>query len=49
MFKEKMFVEYKHMKGQIIFIDESYFTFKPFHSEAILLIYKENWVDVTVI
>jgi hypothetical protein len=49
MLKEKMFVEYKSMKGQIVFIDKSYFTFKPFNTNALLLVYKENWVDVTVL
>ena len=49
MFKNKMFVEYKNMKGQITFMDKIYFTFRPFNSNALLLVYKENWVDVTVL
>ena len=49
MFKEKMFVEFKDMKGQITFIDKSYFVLNPFNSKAFLLVYKEDWGDVTVL
>ena len=49
MLKEKMFVEYKNMKGQITFVDKSYAVFNPFNSKALLVVYKENWVDVTVL
>lgn len=49
MLKEKMFVQYKDMKGQITFTDKSYIVFNPFNSKALLVVYKENWDDVTVL
>jgi hypothetical protein len=49
MFKEKTFVEYKDMKGQITFVDKSYIVFNPFNSRALLVVYKEDWGAVTVL
>jgi hypothetical protein len=49
VFEEKMFVSYKDMNGQIMFIDKQYMTFTPFNSKALLVIYKEDWGDVTVL
>jgi len=49
VFEEKMFVSYKDMNGQIMFIDKSYMTFNPFNSKALLVIYKEDWGNVTVL
>ena len=49
VFEEKMFVSYRHMKGQIMFVDNSYMTFTPFNSKALLVIYKEEWDSVTLL
>jgi len=49
MFEEKMCVQYRDMKGQVKFVDKSYIVFNPFNSSALLLVYKENWDDVTVL
>jgi len=48
-FEEKMTVSYENMIGNIVCITEQYFTFQPNNSNAIILIYKENWKDVTVL
>lgn len=49
IFEEKMYVSYKDMSGQIIFIEKSYMTFTPFDSKALIVIYKEDWKHVTVL
>lgn len=49
MLEEKINVSYKDMKGQIIYMTNNYFTFTPFNSKALILVYKENWKDVTVL
>jgi len=48
-FKEKMFVSYKDMIGTIVCITEQYFTFNPKDSNAVLLVYKNDWSGVTVL
>ena len=49
VFEEKMYVSYKNMSGQIMFVDNSYMTFNPFNSKALIIIYKEDWGNVTVL
>ena len=49
VFEEKMFVSYKDMSGQIMFVDTAYMTFTPFNSKALLVIYKEDWGNVTLL
>lgn len=46
--EEKMFVSYRDMKGKIVFVCDHYATFTPMNSKALLLIYRENWRDVTL-
>jgi len=48
-FEEKMIVSYKDMIGNIVCITKHYFTFNPNNSNAILLVYKNDWKDVTVL
>jgi hypothetical protein len=45
--EEKMFVSYKDMKGNIVFVCEHYVTFTPVNSKALLLIYRDDWKYVT--
>jgi hypothetical protein len=47
--EEKMFVSYKDMKGKIVFVCDSYATFNPINSNALMLIYKNNWTNVTIL
>lgn len=47
-FEEEMYISYQDMKGQIKYVGRKYLTFVPFNSKAILLVYKENWKDVTL-
>ena len=47
--QEKMFVEYKDMKGKIVFVCEDYVTFTPINSAALLVIYRNDWSNMTVI
>jgi hypothetical protein len=49
MLKEKMFVSYKDLKGKIVFVCDHYATFNPINSRALVLIYRDNWKDVTVV
>jgi hypothetical protein len=48
-FKEKMSVSYKDMVGTIVCITEQYFTFNPTNSDAVLLVFKDDWSTVTVL
>jgi hypothetical protein len=48
-FESKMIVSYNNTTGQIDFIGEQYVTFIPENSKASLLIYRQNWKDVTVL
>ena len=48
-FKSKMIVSYNNTTGQIDFVGEQYVTFIPENSKASLLIYRQNWKDVTVL
>jgi len=48
-FEEKMTVSYENMIGNIVCITEQYFTFQPNNSNAILLVYKNDWSGVTVL
>ena len=47
--KEKMCINYDGFKGQIVFVCDQYATFNPFNSKALILIFKENWEDVTLL
>ena len=49
MFEEKMYVQYRDLKGVVTFVSKSYITFNPSDSNALMLIYKENWKNVTVL
>lgn len=46
-FKEKMSVSYRDMIGTIVCITEPYFTFNPNDSNAVLVVYKNEWHLVT--
>jgi hypothetical protein len=48
-FKEKMSISYKDMVGTIVCITEQYFTFNPKDSNAVLLVFKDDWSTVTVL
>lgn len=48
-FEEKMTISYNNRIGNIVCITKHYFTFQPNDSNAIILIYKENWKSVTVL
>ena len=48
-FEEKMFISYKEMSGQVMHVGEKYLTFNPFNSKALLLVYKDQWKDVTLL
>ena len=48
-FNEKMHICYKDLKGQIVHIGEKYMTFTPFDSKALMVIYKNQWSNVTVL
>jgi hypothetical protein len=48
-FESKMIVSYNNTTGLIDFIGEQYITFIPENSKASLLIYKQDWKDVTVV
>ena len=47
--EEKMCIEYKEFKGQVVFKCDDYVTFNPFNTKALLLIYRQNWKDVTLL
>ena len=49
MLEEKMCIEYKEFKGQVVFKCDDYVTFNPFNTKALLLIYRQNWKDVTLL
>lgn len=49
VFEEKMFVSYKNMNGQVMHVGEKYLTFTPFNSSALLVVYKDQWNDVTLL
>ena len=44
-----MSVSYKNMVGTIVCITEQYFTFNPENSNAVLLVYKNEWSGVTLL
>ena len=46
--KEKMFVEYKNLKGKIMFVCDEYATFTPINTSALIVIYREDWNSVTL-
>jgi len=46
--EEKMSVSYRDMTGKIVFVCEHYATFNPVNSNALLLIYRDNWKNVTL-
>lgn len=48
-FEEQMKVSYKEFIGNIHFVGKQYITFRPENSQALLLVYKEQWKDVTVL
>lgn len=48
-FNEKMHICYKDLKGQIVHVGEKYMTFTPFDSKALMVIYKNQWSNVTVL
>ena len=48
-FEEQMKVSYKEFIGHIDFVGKKYITFTPENSGALLLVYKEQWKDVTVL
>ena len=49
VFEEKMFVSYKNMNGQVVHVGEKYLTFTPFNTSALLVVYKDQWKDVTLL
>ena len=49
LFEEKSVIAYKEFIGTIHFIGTQYITFIPNNSQAVILVYKENWKDVTVL
>ena len=49
MFKENMLVSYDNMNGHIVHIGNTYFTFMPLNSNALILVYKNDWKTVTVL
>jgi hypothetical protein len=36
------------MNGEIVFVGRTYFTLRPINSNSLVLIFKENWHDVTL-
>lgn len=48
-FKQGDLISYKNYTGHIKFVDEPYFTFVLLNSNATLLVYANNWKDVTVL
>jgi hypothetical protein len=48
-FESKMIVSYNNTTGQIDFVGDQYVTFIPENSKASLLIYRQDWKDVTVL
>jgi len=48
-FKSGTKVLYTEVIGTINFVGEQYITFNPENSNALLLIYKQDWKDVTVL
>lgn len=48
-FEEKMRVCYKNISGKILYITNNYFTFTPFDTSALIVVYKNEWKDVTVL
>lgn len=48
-FEEQMKVSYKESIGHIDFVGKQYITFKLENSQTSLLIYKQDWKDVTVL
>lgn len=49
VFEEKMFISYKSMNGQVMHVGEKYLTFTPFNSKALMIVYKDQWKDVTLL
>ena len=49
VFEKGMLVSYNNTTGQIDFVGEQYVTFIPENSKASLLIYRQNWKNVTVV
>jgi hypothetical protein len=47
--KEKMFVEYKDIRGKIVFVCDDYVTFTPINTAALLVVYRKDWSNVTVL
>jgi hypothetical protein len=48
-FESGMKVSYTEVIGTIDFVGKKYITFIPENSNASLLIYKQDWKDVTVV
>ena len=48
-FEEQMIVSYEDMIGSIVCITKHYFTFMPNNTNALILVYRENWNAVTVL
>jgi hypothetical protein len=48
-FKEKSLIKYKNYTGHIKCVCKNYFTFTPLNTTALMLVYVENWKDVTVL
>jgi hypothetical protein len=44
-----MIISYKNTNGKIVFLGNQYFTFVPDNSNALLLVYREDWKNVTVL
>ena len=44
-----MYVAYKNFEGQIMHVGDKYMTFTPFNTRALMVIYKNQWSDVTVL
>mgnify|MGYP006280511637 CR=1 FL=1 len=47
-FEEKSLVQYKDYVGYVRVVCKNYFTFTPLNTNILMLIYPEEWQNVTV-
>lgn len=48
-FQKGMYINYNNMLGKIDFLCHEYITFNPLNSNTKMLVFRENWFDVTVL
>jgi hypothetical protein len=49
LFKTQSLIQYKNLIGRIQFVNKSYFTFTPDNTTALIVVYREDWNNVTIL